>query len=151
MIMGPADYQTPPEDHMKRICRLGQESLNEAELALKTVKQNWHEATVIYNYMKSYKLLTDYYERKVLAGISALIYSFGGPKEEKHQAEQLADETVKVYETAVNFIWENIDKKTGNITSQWQGKAMTLPELIELEKSERERLAGLFNWPTASS
>lgn len=149
MIMGPADYQTPPEDHMRRICRLGASSLNEAELALKTAKENQDQAAAIYNYMKGYKLLTDYYEQKVLAGISALIYSFGGPEEERLQAERLADETVKLYETANDFVWESIDKKTGNITSPWQGKAMTLPELIQLEKREREQLASLFKWPTA--
>ncbi len=116
---------------------------------MKTVKKNVDKATAIYNYMKGYKLLADYYERKTLAAISALIYSFGGPKEEKVQAERLADEVVKLYETAINFIWENIDKKAGNITSRWEKKMMSLPELVEFERKERKELASLFRWPTA--
>jgi hypothetical protein len=47
--------------------------------------------------MRACKLLTDYYEREVLAGISALIYSFGCPKGEKTHAEQLAHQTAKLY------------------------------------------------------
>ena len=148
MIMGPADYQRTPEAQMRKVRRLGEESLKEAELALKAVKEGRDEATMIYNYMKGYKLLTDYYEQKVLAGISALIYAFGGPKGEKFQAEQLADKAVQFYQTAINFIWENIDKRSGNITSQWQGKRMTLPQLVEYEKTEREQLPSLFHWPT---
>jgi len=100
--------------------------------------------------MKGYKLLTDYYERNVLAGISALIYGFGGPSEEKLQAEKLADEAVTLYEEAIRFIWENIDEKKGNITSRWEGKNMTLPELLEYEKKERSQLASLFQWSTAA-
>jgi len=133
---------------MRRVRRLGEKSLKEAELALKSVKEGRDEATMIYNYMKGYKLLTDYYEQKVLAGISALIYAFGGPEGEKFQAEHLADKAVQFYQTAINFIWENIDKRSGNITSQWQGKRMTLPQLVEYEKTEREQLPSLFHWPT---
>src|SRR4029077_10432173 len=94
MIMGPADYQTTPEAQMRKIRQLGEECLREAEVGRQTVKKNRDEATTIFNYMRGYKLLTDYYERKVLAGISALIYGFGGPREEKLLAERLADEAV---------------------------------------------------------
>ena len=150
MIMGPADYQTTPETQMRKIRQLGEECLREAELGRQTVKKNVPKAASIFNYMKGYKLLTDYYERKVLAGISALIYGFGGPSEEKLQAEKLADEAVTLYEEAIRFIWENIDEKKGNITSRWEGKNMTLPELLEYEKKERSQLASLFQWSTAA-
>ena len=161
VIMGPADYQTTPEAQMRKIRRLGEESLREAETALKTVKKNKGEATEIYNYMKAYKLLADYYERKILAAISALIFGFGGPKEEKGEALRLADEAAELGERALTFIWEKIDKKTGNIlsgrafqplsaspgpASSW--KVMTLPDLIAYEKREKEELPTLFKWPS---
>jgi hypothetical protein len=151
MIMGPADYQTTPEAQMRKIRQLGEECLREAELGRQTVKKNSAEATTIFNYMKGYKLLTDYYERKVLAGIAALIYGFGGPREEKLKAEKLADEAVTLYEVANRFIWENIDERKGNMTSRWEGKNMTLPELLEYEKKERSQLASLFQWPSATT
>ena len=78
--------------------------MREAELGLKRVKKNKGEATEIYNYMKAYKLLADYYERKVLAAISALIYGFGGPKEEKREALRLADEAAELGVRALTFI-----------------------------------------------
>jgi len=102
---------------------------------------------LVYNYMKAYKLLTDYYERKVLSACAALIYGFGGPESCRREAETLADQAVERYEAAATFIWETIDRKTGKIKGRWlDGKALTLPELIEREKRERNALATLFAW-----
>ena len=61
---------------------------------------------------------------------------------EQQDAERLADEAVARYEAAATFMWETIDGKTGNIKGRWlDGKSMTLPELIEREKQERQRAA----------
>ena len=141
-------YPTMPEAHMRNIRRLGEESLREAEEARKTVKKNVEEAERVYNYMKAYKLLTDFYEKKVLAASAALIYGFGQNPLYKAEAEHLADEAVAKYEIAINFIWENIDKKSGDLKGRW-GREFTLPELIENEKRERTQIADLFNWPAA--
>jgi hypothetical protein len=146
LIWGLGDYPTTPEAHARKIRHLGEQCWREAEQALKTVKKNKDGATAVFNSMKAYNLLTDYYERKILAAVSALIYSFGGGRENRADAERLADEAVARYETAMHFIWEQIDKKTGNVKARWGGRQWTLPELIENERKERAQLATLFNW-----
>ncbi len=78
-----------------------------------------------------------------------MIYGFGGPESAKKDADKFADDAVSRYETAARFIWEAIDRKSGNIKGRWlDGKALTLPELIEREKQERQRLPALFGWAT---
>ena len=132
---------------MRKVRALGDECLREAELAMKTVKVNREDAQRVLDYMKAYKLLADYYERKVLAATSALIYGFGGPESNKRDAERLADEAVVRYETAMTFMWEAIDGKSGNLRGKWlNGTSMTLPELIVREKAERAELPRLFGW-----
>jgi len=132
---------------MRQVRRLGGQCLNEAAQGLRRVKKNREEAAAVYNFMKAYKLLTDYYERKVLAATAALIYGFGGPESSKREAERFADEAVERYETAINFIWEEIDRKAGKIKGKWlDGKVLTLPELIERERRERKDLPALFSW-----
>jgi hypothetical protein len=147
LIWGLGDYPITPEAHMRHIRQLGEECLREAEAALKTVKTNIGEAKATYNYMKAYKLLADYYERKVLAAVAALIYRFGRTPSAKAEAEKLADQAVEKYTTAIQFISESIDKRQGRITGRWDGKVFKLPELIEYEKNERKQLAKLFDWP----
>jgi hypothetical protein len=98
--------------------------------------------------MKAYKLLTEYYEAKVLAAIAALIYGFGGGPDYRTEAEQLADDAVERYTVAINFIDEAIDRKRGAVRGRWlDGKSYSLPELIDREKEERRQLAKLFQWP----
>src|SRR5205085_2582581 len=63
------------------------------------------------------------------------------------EAERQADEAVRLYEIAIRFIWEAIDRKSGNLKGRWDGKSWTLLELIEREKQERKQLATLFGWP----
>jgi hypothetical protein len=146
-MWGLGDYPVTPEAHMRMICDLGNQCLSEVEQAIETVRKNRAEARDIYNSMKAYKLLTEYYERKVLAATAALIYGFGGPEHVKQEAEKFADEAVERYEVAAQFIWENIDRKTGNIKGRWlDGKPLTLPELIRREKQERNHLPALFGW-----
>jgi hypothetical protein len=147
LIWGSGDYPVTPEAHMRNVRRLGATCLLEAEQALKRVKRNQEQARVVSDYMKAYKLLTDYYERKVLAATSALIYSFGGPDSDQSAAEKRGDEAVQSYEAAITFIWENIDRKTGKITGHGlDGKSLTLPELLARERRERASLPALFNW-----
>jgi hypothetical protein len=147
LMWGLGDYPVTPEAHMRQVRRLGQECLGEAEEGLKRVKKNRDEAAAVYNSMKAYKLLTDYYERKVLAATAALVYGFGGPEASKGEAEKFADEAVERYEVAVNFLWEAIDRKSGKIKGKWlDGKALTLPELLDREKRERKELPALFSW-----
>lgn len=152
LIWGLGDYPITPEAHLRHVRKLGEESLREAEAALKTVKTNREQAQAIFNYMKAYSLLTEYYEQKVLAATAALIHSFGGDATYRAEAEKRADEAVDRYETAATFIWESIDKKSGAMKGRWLGgKTYTLPELIEREREERQHLADLFDWPTPNA
>jgi len=150
LFWGLGDYPSTPEAHMRRIRLLGETCFREAAEAMKSVKKNQQEAQTVFNGMQAYRLLTAYYESKVLAAISALIYHFseGRDKAARAEAERHADEAVERYKQAIDFIWEKIDKQSGNIIGRgWDGKSYELPELIANEKREREQLAHLFAWP----
>ena len=150
LIWGHVDYQVTPEAHMAKIRAMGEACLAEATAAMPRVKSNLDQAALIQNRMKAYKLLTDYYERKVLAAISALIYSYNRDPAEKTQAERLADQTVELYERAANFIYEALDQKRGEMKGGWHDEYGTLPKLIQMEREERARLPILFHWPDAT-
>jgi hypothetical protein len=152
LMWGLGDYPITPEAHMRHIRALGEESLREAELALLSVKDNRQQAEQIYRYMRAYKLLADYYEQKVLAATTALIYRYGGDDADRQLAEHYADAAVECYSTAITFIWKEIDQERGAIKGRWLGgSAMTLPELIEREEQEREQLPQLFRWDGAKA
>jgi hypothetical protein len=147
LIWGVGDYPTTPEAHLRAVRRLGAICRDHAEEALKTVRTNKDEARAVANYLRAYKLLTDYYERKVLAAIAALVYGFGGDRSNRAEAERLADQAVERYAAAITFIWEEIDHKSGGIKVRGlDGKVFTLPEAITNEKQERARLSKLFQW-----
>lgn len=146
-IWGHIDYQITPEMHMAKIRKMGEEALHEAEAAMRTVKKNKDRAESLYNQMKAYKLLTDYYERKVLAAISALIHKFNHDPRERELANKLAQEAVDLYAIAANFIYEEIDNKSGNIMGGWYDQRRDLPGLIEVEKRDMEEMETLFGWP----
>ena len=131
---------------MRSLRRLGETALAEAEAGLKAVKKNREPAEAVLNQMKAYKLLADYYEQKVLAATSALVYGFGGPAGYRADAERHADQAVALHERAMTFLWESVDRKRREIKGRWGGKAMTLPELVEHEKKERQELAKMFHW-----
>ena len=99
--------------------------------------------------MTAYRLLTVYYEQKVLAAVDALVHAFGGGASARADAERHADAALDRYREAITFIWERIDKKRGQIRGRW-GSEFTLPELIENEQAERQRLPELFHWPAKS-
>ena len=50
---------------------------------------------------------------------------------------------MKRYETAIRFIEDHIDKK---LKGRWGGKELTLAELIEHEKKERQEIGKVFGW-----
>jgi hypothetical protein len=152
LMWGLGDYPTTPEAHMRNVRRLGEAALSEAEQAMQTVKLKRDEAEAVYHFMRAYKLLADYYERKVLAASAALTYEFGGGPAYRDAAQHLADEAVERYQIAATYIWETIDKKSGAMKGRcFGGKAYTLPELIQLEQEERKHLAALFHWPAESA
>jgi hypothetical protein len=147
MIWSHIDFQVTPEMHMREIRRMGDEALREAEAAMKTVKKNQDQAARVLNQMLAYKLLTEYYEKKVLAAIAALIYTYGGKAQDKAEAERLGDETVALYTVAANHIYETLDGKSGNMKGGWWDVQHDLPGLIEVEKNDRAEMAKLFKWP----
>ena len=136
---------------MRNIRAYGDECAREAEAALKTVKKNQAKAEKLANWMKAYRLLTQYYEGKILAAVSAVIYHYNEKPEERKNAEQLADRAVELYEAAANFMWEKIDEKKGGIRGGWWDQQRDLPGLIEMEKEDRAQLASLFKWPEAQA
>jgi hypothetical protein len=150
LMWGLGDYPITPEAHVRGVRKLGETCLAEAERAMPHVAKDKEQAAAVLNYMRAYKLLADYYERKVLAAASALIYAFGGPEAARVQAEARADEAVASYELAAAFIWEEIDRRRGHIKGRWlDGQSLTLPELVEREMQERQQLAALFGWERA--
>jgi hypothetical protein len=151
-----ADHPITPQLHLSRIREMGKRAFEESQTALSFVKRRHDAAEAICNYMQAYKLLTEYYEHKVAAAVSALIYGFGGPVRFRNEAMAAADKVVTLYETAANFIWEKIDKRRGSLKgfggwNMGDHPASTLPELIAAEKQERAHFAELFQWPSASS
>jgi hypothetical protein len=146
LIWGDIDYPVTPEAHMRQVCKLGDLALAEAEAGMKSVKRGMDRARELYNQMKAYQLLTEYYEHKVLAAISALLYGLTGQDGEKARAERLADETVALYARAANFMWEELDHRSGQIKGGWWDEQRDLPGLIEAEKQERVQLGTLFHW-----
>lgn len=146
-IWGNTDYQVTPEMHMAKMRKMGEEALREAEAAMTTVKKNKDQATALYNQMKAYKLLTDYYEGKVLAAVSALIYKFNRDPKERELAQKLAQEAVGLFTIASNFIYEKIDNKSGSIMGGWYDQRRDLPGLIGVEKKDMEDMETLFGWP----
>ena len=151
LIWGHVDFQLTPEQHMREVRKMGEDCLKEAEAALRTVKKNKDQVENLYKRMKAYKLLTDYYEHKVLTAVSALIYNLNDDPEERKRAEQLGDETVELYTIAANYIYEEIDNSSGNIKGDWWDHQRNLPGLIETEKEERANLAKLFKWPEVAA
>lgn len=147
LIWGLTRYPTTPEAHMRTVRRLGEECARHASEAARAAKRGLEEAARLEAYMEAYRLLTVYYERKVLSTIAALIHGFGGAARDREDAERLAGESLALYREAMDFLWERIDGKRGQIRARWGGKTFTLPELVENEARERGRLAQIFRWP----
>lgn len=149
MMWGHVDYQITPEEWMRRIKKRGEECFAEAQKAIKHVKENRKEAQELRDWMKAYQLLTRYYEKKVLAATSAVIYRLTHKADERALAEKYADEALNLHTRAMNFIWVNIDRKKGEIKGGWWNERRDIPGLMKMETEEREQLPSLFNWPDA--
>ena len=126
--------------------------MREAELALKSVKKNRAEAEKVLKYMKAYQLFAKYYERKVASATAAMIYAHSHKAQDKAEAERLADESLQCHLEAAGYAHEHLDP----IMQEMHGMAIaelitgkTLPETMEAEKEERQKLARIFDWPEA--
>lgn len=135
-------FDVLPPAHMKKVRQMGEECLKEAEEGLKTVKQNREQAERTRDFMQAYALFTRYYERKVAAATSALVYRYGRRPADKADAGKLADEALSSYIEAATFYMEHLEG-----APELQGRKLEFPARIEKEKQERRNLATLFKWP----
>ena len=148
MIWGGGDFEETPVAHMRKVRAMGEACLREAEEGLTHVKTNREEAERVRDWMKAYKLLSYYYERKSVAGTTALIYSQSLRAEDRDEAEALADEALDSYLVAASFMHEKLDPVMVELHGRPMHEAgVEIPELIELEKKERQDLASIFRWP----
>jgi len=99
--------------------------------------------------MKAYQLLSRYYELKVQAAITALVYAESKKPEHRAEAEKLADDAMNFYINQTAPAMQKLDP----IMQELQGCVMgglhgtSIPQLIEDEKKDRADLATLFHWP----
>ena len=144
---GGSTYNITSEAHMKKIKQMGIECFNEAENAMKFVKENKEEAQHVYDIMKGYMLLSKYYEAKVLAAISASIFSKSSRDQDKKEAMELADKALESYLEFADFAHNTLDPYYIKLTGAPLSEAgVPMMELIELEKKERKELPNIFKW-----
>jgi hypothetical protein len=150
---GGSIYDILPNTHMRKVRDMGEACLREAELAMKTVRQPQREAGHIYNFMKAYQLLSKYYERKVAAGVAALIHMYSRQLNDRREAERLADEALQCYLETADFLQGTLD----GIMRELRGQSMKeiainidLQKLVVLEREERDNLARIFDWDDAT-
>jgi hypothetical protein len=144
---GGSIFDIVPPAHMRKVRAMGEECLQEAEEAMKTVSADNEEAQAAYRFMKTFQLLSRYYERKVAAGTAALVYGFSGRAEDKVEAEQLADEALESYLEAGEYMHAEVDP----LITKIKGHPLTeqgadLQGLMKLERQERDKLASIFRW-----
>jgi len=146
---GGSVYDVLPNTHMHKVREMGEACLREAELAMQTAPAGCREAERIYAFMRGYSLLAHYYERKVAAGVAALIAMHTRTAEDRRKAEILADHTLAAYEEASAFLQGTLDgimREIRGISMQEAAFNIDLPRLLELERADRANLATLFNW-----
>lgn len=150
---GGSAYDIIPPVHMARVRSMGEACLEEAEEGLKTVKKNQEEARQAYSFMKGYKLLATYYERKVAAATAGLIYSHSQAEGDKAEAEKLADEALQSYLEAATFMQRELDPVIqglyGAPMKEMRGgylgdPVVDLSGLMEAEREERKKFADIF-------
>jgi hypothetical protein len=146
---GGSVFDVVPPAHMRSVRLMGAQCLQEAEEALKSVTRNREEAVRTRDFMKAYQLLSRYYERKILAAVSALVHARSNRPEDRREAETLADEALVSYLEAAQFMQERLDPFFMQLTGQPLKEAgVPLPDLMRAEKAERAELARIFKWPT---
>jgi hypothetical protein len=149
LIWGHIDYGVTPEAHMRKIKAMGRECREAMEAALPHVTRNMDEAQIAFHYMKSHELLTIYYEKKVLAAIAAQVHRFGQKRRDRKEAEKHANEAVTAYEEAIGYVKQHLDENRNRMRSKWGNEYLTLDQLVEYEKKDRDNIATLFRWPAA--
>ena len=144
---GGSVFNVTPEAHMKKIKQMGIECFNEAENAMKFVKENKEEAQHVYDIMKGYMLLSKYYETKVLSAISASIFAKSAKPEDKKEAIELADKALADYLEFAEFAHNTLDPYYIKLSGAPLSEAgVPILELVELEKKERNELSTIFKW-----
>jgi hypothetical protein len=150
---GGSSYDVIPPVHMAKIRSMGESCLAEAEQGLALVKKNRDEAAETVKFMKAYKLLSAYYEKKVAAATLGQIYFYSRTDQDKRQAEALADQALASYEEAANFLHQELDPVLQSfyampmkeMAGAYLGQPLVdVPQLIEAEKVERAKFAELF-------
>jgi alpha-beta hydrolase superfamily lysophospholipase len=139
-------YDVTPIAHMKKVRRMGEECLREAREGLKSVRKNRDQAQRVTDFMEGYALFARYYERKVAAATSALVYRYGKRPADKADAEKLADEALESYIQAANFYMKRLEG-----APELMGRKPEFAARIETEKKERRNLPTLFQWPSGGS
>jgi uncharacterized protein YktA (UPF0223 family) len=150
---GGSSYDTIPPVHMAKLRTMGETCLADAEKGLELVKKNREEAVQVVKFMKAYKLLSAYYEKKVNAATLGTIYFYSRKDQDKADALKLADETVASYIEAATFMQQELNPiltsfyglPMQEMKGAYLGEGLAdLPTLIEAEKKEREQFAELF-------
>ena len=150
---GGSSYDVIPPVHMAKIRSMGEECCKQAELGVGKASKNQEDAIQALKFMRGYKLLSAYFEKKVAAATLGLIYSYSRLDEDRRQAEAMADEAVTSYEEAANYLHQELDPVMRSMyqaplqemRSAYLGDPLVeVPALLEAEKKEREQFADLF-------
>lgn len=152
---GGSVYNIVPNTHMRKVREMGEACLREAELGLRHAPVSSHQtAEQIHAFMTAYCLLSRYYERKVAAGVAALMHMHNGQPEDRHDAERLAEEALQCYRVTIDFLRNTLD----GIMLELRGQPMmetayniSLDDLLALEEAERINLSKIFDWPETPS
>ena len=150
---GGSSYDVIPPVHMAKIRSMGESCLAEAEQGLALVKKNRAEAVHAASFMKAYKLLSAYYEKKVNAATMGQIYFYSRADQDKQHAEKLADEALASYELVANFMQQELDPVIQSLYGMpmkempgaYLGDSIVeIPKLLEAERAERAKFSELF-------
>jgi hypothetical protein len=150
---GGSSYDTIPPVHMAKIRTMGETCLAEAERGFELAKKNRDEAAQAVKFMKGYKLLSAYSEKKVAAAIAGMVYFYSRAGADKQQAETLAEEAVLSYEPVARFLHQELDPLIqtfyGAPIQEMSGAYLSdpmaeMPSLLEAERKERAQFADLF-------
>ena len=147
---GGSVFDITPFEHMEKVRAMGEECLREAEEAMKTVPEEHRaEAEEAYDWMKGYQLLSRYYDRKVAAGVYALMYANQHKPADMQAAKKAADEALSVYLEATDFWRERLDPIMVRLSGQPMHEVtvnLSMAQLIDSERTDRQQIAEIFNW-----
>ena len=145
-------FDVIPPAQMRKVRELGEVAWQEAQLALESVKVNREEAEREARFIKGAMLMSRYYEKKVLAAISAWLYAKARRESDRADAERLADEALRTYLVAANFMLDELNDEVLALTGHAIGSGGWLyQELgghIDAEVKDREDMAEIFGWDT---